>query len=62
MKTTDREFHNPEHMRCTKCNRPYETTVIIQDGKPETYLQCWGCFRSIKLHSYEPRKELETLT
>ena len=62
MKTTDREFHNPEHMRCTKCRRPFETTVIMQNGKPETYLQCWGCFRSIKLCSFEPRKKLEALT
>jgi len=55
------QARNPEpqalnDMLCSKCHRPYEITVTInQAGKREIYLQCWGCMSSIKLNT-RPRK------
>ena len=38
---------------CSKCGQPFELSIVIENGKPEAYLQCWRCFTSMKLHRLE---------
>ena len=56
MQSRDHEPINKNDMRCSQCGRPYESTTIIENGQPTTYLQCWQCFTSIKLRRFEPRE------
>jgi hypothetical protein len=48
------------NMKCSKCNRPFEISVVANEaGELETFLQCWHCFISIPVK--RPQPELETL-
>ena len=42
------------NMKCSKCNRPFEISVVANEaGELETFLQCWHCFASIRLQTHK---------
>jgi len=49
MKPTD--FLNPNQIRCSKCHRALEVSVIEESGQFKEYLQCWHCFSSVPSHT-----------
>jgi hypothetical protein len=55
------ELFDISDMKCSACGKPFDVTVIESAGQHETYLQCFTCFYSIRLHRHEPRPQHEAL-